>query len=60
MNKLFALPYASKVKNSDFNRTWELEEVSAEKMVVKVSMPADQPAGMVKNSAVVWMAFERE
>ena len=59
MNKLFKLPYDPKVKSFDFDHSWEFEEISTEKVVVKVSMPADQSAGMVKNAAVVRVTFER-
>ncbi len=60
MAKLFDLPYDSRIKLNGFEHSWEFQEVSSEKVVVKVSMPAGQSAGMVKNAAVVWVTFERD
>ena len=59
MGKLFELPYDYKVKSFDFTHSWEFEEVSPEKVVVKVLIPADQSAGMVEKAASVLVTFER-
>ena len=59
MAKLFDLPYDYRVKLNGFEHSWEFEEVSPEKVVVKVLIPADQSAGMLESAAEVVVAFER-
>ena len=58
MAKLFDLPYDYRVKLNGFEHSWEFEEVSPEKVVVRVLIPADQSAGMLESAAEV-VAFER-
>ena len=60
MAKIFQLPYDHKVKNFDFNNSWEFEEVTPEKVVVKMLIPADQSAGMLDTAATVLVTFERQ
>lgn len=60
MAKIFHLPYDHKVKNFDFNHSWEFEEVTSEKVLVKMLIPADQSAGMVDRAASVLVTFERQ
>ena len=59
MAKLFDLPYDSRIQLNGFDHTWEFEEVSAEKVLVKVLIPENQSAGMVEKAATVWITFER-
>ena len=58
--KIFDLPYDSSVKNFDFDHSWEFEETTKEKVIVKVMIPSGQSAGMVDKAATVWITFERE
>lgn len=60
MAKIFHLPYDHKVKNYDFDHSWEFEEVTSEKVVVKMLIPADQSAGMVDRAATVLVTFDRQ
>ena len=59
MAKLFDLPYDYRFKLTGFEHSWEFEEVSPEKVVVRVLIPADQSADMLESAAEVMVAFER-
>lgn len=59
MAKLFHLPYDSRIKLNGFRHTWQFEEVSKDKVVVKALIPSDQSAGMAEIATEVLIVFER-
>jgi hypothetical protein len=59
MVKLYDLSNNSRVTNFDFEHSWEIEEVSPERLVVKAFIPAEQSGGMVEQPATVYITFER-
>ena len=59
MAKVFDLSYDSRLQLNVFKHSWEFEEISPERLVVKASIPAEQSGGMLEKAGIVFITFGR-